>query len=148
MKTVLLISLLLLSSSCFASQVDKEMIFKPISITINGIELHRGGQIILFVFAEEGFPKAHDKALKRFALTPEETEVTLDAWVPIHGKFALKVLHDENMDGQVTKNWTGIVPKDGMGFSSGAKIRFGPPKFSDASIAYHHQLSPIITIQY
>ena len=45
--------------------------------------------------------------------------------------FAIKILHDENMDGEVSKNWTGIIPSEGLGFSNGAKLVFGPPSYRD-----------------
>lgn len=46
--------------------------------------------------------------------------------------FAIKVHHDEDSSGTVTKDWTGFIPAEGLGFSSGAQLRFGPPSFDDA----------------
>ncbi len=36
------------------------------------------------------------------------------------GRYALAVIHDENMNGKLDANWLG-VPKEGYGFSNDAK---------------------------
>jgi uncharacterized protein (DUF2141 family) len=47
------------------------------------------------------------------------------------GRFAAQLFHDENGNKQVDRAIFGI-PKEGVGFSNNAKIRFSPPKFADA----------------
>ena len=54
------------------------------------------------------------------------------------GTYALAVIHDENMDGKLATNWLG-VPKEGYGFSSGAKASMSAPSFKAASFAYDGQ---------
>lgn len=39
-----------------------------------------------------------------------------------HGTYALAVIHDESMNGEIDTNWLG-VPREGYGFSSDAKVR-------------------------
>ncbi|MCF8379708.1 MAG: DUF2141 domain-containing protein [Bacteroidales bacterium] len=46
------------------------------------------------------------------------------------GKYAFKYFHDENVNKELDTNWMG-VPSEGFGFSNNAKIKFGPPSFSD-----------------
>jgi uncharacterized protein (DUF2141 family) len=48
-----------------------------------------------------------------------------------YGTYALSILHDEDLDGVMKKNFLGI-PRKGFGFSSRAKPKLGPPSFSDA----------------
>lgn len=119
-----------------------------IHVTLTNIKTERGGQLVVFVFTENGFPKEHDKALLHFIapVTQETTTIKID--VPKRGHFAIKALHDENMDMTVTKNWTGIIPRDGMGFSNGARIRLAPPSFSDARVEYHETYAPHIELHY
>lgn len=51
------------------------------------------------------------------------------------GIYALAVIHDENMNGELDTNVLGI-PKEGYGFSNDARAWFGAPSFPDASFQY------------
>ncbi len=51
------------------------------------------------------------------------------------GTYALAVIHDENMNGELDTNVLGI-PKEGYGFSNDARAWFGAPSFSAASFTY------------
>ncbi|WP_028025356.1 DUF2141 domain-containing protein [Enterovibrio calviensis] len=105
-----------------------------VEIRVKGIDTSRPGQILVMLFQEEGFPKVHDKALSilRYPSTDSERVVVFEN-VPT--LFAIKVLHDEDEDGKVTKNWTGILPKEGLGFSQGARITYKAPSFSSARLS-------------
>lgn len=104
-----------------------------VEIRIKGIDTNRPGQILVMLFQEDGFPKQHEKALeiRPYPATDAERSVVFEN-VPEH--FAIKVLHDEDEDGKVTKNWTGILPKEGLGFSKGARITFKAPSFASARL--------------
>jgi len=47
------------------------------------------------------------------------------------GTYAIIILHDEDQDGDMTFNAVGI-PKEGVGVSNNAKMKFGPPKWEDS----------------
>ncbi len=48
------------------------------------------------------------------------------------GRYAINILHDENRNGKIDKNF--ILPKEGIGFSNYESIGFSnKPKFSKAS---------------
>ena len=49
------------------------------------------------------------------------------------GQYAIALLHDENSNGKADRA-LGMMPKEGFGFSRDAKVRMGPPRFSDAAI--------------
>lgn len=49
------------------------------------------------------------------------------------GDYALALIHDENSNGRLDTVMG--IPREGFGFSRNPVIRFGPPKFSQASIA-------------
>lgn len=51
------------------------------------------------------------------------------------GTYAMAVIHDENMNGELDANWLG-VPTEGYGFSKDAKGLVGAPSFSAASFKY------------
>lgn len=121
---------------------------ETITVTIKQIDTRRTGGLVVFTFVERGFPKQHDAALTTVIVPIDADTIQLQLMVPSAQRFAIKVLHDENGDGKVTKNWTGIVPKDGLGFSNGARIRLSAPSFSDASIMYAEELAPVIHMNY
>ena len=100
-------------------------------LTIEGIEFGRGGELSVYLFSEAGFPTKHDQALKHFRVDAVKAVQILHIETP-NRPFALKVHHDEDRSGRVNKNWTGIFPAEGLGFSSGARIGFGPPSFKQA----------------
>ncbi len=54
------------------------------------------------------------------------------------GKYAIGVIHDENMNGLLDTNMLG-VPREGYGFSNDASGVLGPPPFDAASFAYDGQ---------
>ena len=105
-----------------------------IKIQVEGIDTKRGGNIIAMVFSEDGFPKIHKKALA--AQTKRANKKTMEFTLAVDAdEVAIKILHDENGDGKVTKNWTGIFPKEGLGFSNGQKINFGPPSYQKSKLS-------------
>ena len=64
------------------------------------------------------------------------------------GKYALAVIHDENMNGKLDTTELGI-PTEGYGFSNDVKGLFGAPAFSAASFAYDgRNLDLTISLQY
>ena len=50
------------------------------------------------------------------------------------GTYAVQAWHDENDNGRIDRDMLGI-PREGIGFSRDAPIRFGPPSFKDAQFA-------------
>ncbi len=105
-----------------------------VNINIKNIDSNKEGDIIVFIFSELGFPKVHAKALRKITIpvTNSEAIVTFEN---VPSEYAVKVLHDENRDGKVTKNWTGIYPREGLGFSNKQKLgAFGPPTFKKAKV--------------
>ena len=120
----------------------------PLTIVVNNVKEVRAGQLTVFVFLKEGFPKEHEKAIFTFSRPVDHQRMPMNISVPLLGPFAIKILHDENMDGKVTKNWTGIIPRDGIGFSNGARIGFGPPNFDDAKVSDAKNLGQTFELQY
>ena len=61
------------------------------------------------------------------------THVTLTGLPP--GRYAAQVFYDENGNHKIDRALFGI-PKEGVGFSNDAKIRFSPPKWEEAVFDY------------
>ena len=49
------------------------------------------------------------------------------------GRFAVAIIHDENDNGELDRNFVGI-PTEGYGFSQDAAANFGPPSFDKAAV--------------
>ncbi len=123
---------LLMPMTSFAQAQDNK-----ITVEVQQIDTSRGGNILLMLFSEKGFPKVHDDVLSQYSLPVhrDTNSFTVSVSVPNNiQELAIKILHDEDGSGSVTKNWTGIFPREGLGFSNGAKIRFGPPSFKQAKL--------------
>lgn len=58
------------------------------------------------------------------------------------GRYAAQVYYDENGNGKVDRALFGI-PKEGVGFSNDAKIRWSAPKWNEAAFAFNGQDSAI-----
>ncbi|MEG9862769.1 MAG: DUF2141 domain-containing protein [Parvularculales bacterium] len=108
---------------------------KDVTVTVEAIDTERPGQIMAMLFSEDGFPIDHGKALATQTRNVTTGSDTMRFRINVENDtFAIKILHDEDMTGKVSKNWTGIIPSEGLGFSNGAKLGFGPPSYKDAAL--------------
>ena len=126
-------ALLLIQSTLAIAEEQDIMNWQDLTLQITNIDSNRPGEIVVMVFQEDGFPKDHQKAIQKYHITPTQAQHRINIQVP-PGRFALKIHHDEDKSGTMTKNWTGIIPAEGVGFSSGARVRFGPPSFKAAAM--------------
>ena len=95
---------------------------------------NNSGQLGITVYnTSQGWPDKWEQAV-RSELIPIEsvpTDVTLTA-LP-KGRYAVSVIHDENANSDLDKNFIGI-PKEGYAVSNNARPgAFGPPEFEDAA---------------
>jgi len=108
---------------------------KNLTVQVSDIDLTRPGNIMVMLYTKDGYPKNHDKAVS--IQTKSASHQNINFIFPLDfEEFAIKVLHDENMDGKVSKNWTGIFPSEGLGFSNGATLNFGPPSFQKSKLRF------------
>jgi len=133
--------LALLPLFLFIGEAEAE---EKITVEISGVDEELGGNIIVLVFGDDGFPKQHDKSLLTQAEKVTNEKMTFALAAPAENYLALKVLHDEDANNKVTKNWTGIRPREGLGFSNGKKMAaFGPPGFEQAKVSREMALKGI-----
>ena len=118
-----------ISSSCFA---EKE----KITIEVSGVNAAKGGNLVVLVFGRDGFPINHEKALSNQVKKVSDSQVIFTFAALPNDEMAFKVLHDEDSNNEVTKNWTGIWPREGLGFSNGVMLStFGAPDFDAAKVS-------------
>ena len=63
------------------------------------------------------------------------------------GVYAVQAYQDENGNGRVDRTLLGI-PKEGIGFSRDAPMRFGPPRFDDAAVTLAGDTAIAIALRY
>lgn len=83
-----------------------------------------------------GFPKKFLRsATKIMMIKIQDTQARCDFLDVPPGTYALPVIHDENMDGELGTNFLGM-PDEGYAFSNEAQASMSAPSFEDASFTY------------
>ncbi len=107
-----------------------------IHVTILNIRNNIGTVDCALFDAPEGFPfDVLHFAMRLMVMKVRNTDARCDFENIPSGRYALVVLHDENMNGKLDTNWLGL-PKEGYGFSNDASASLGAPSFSAASFIY------------
>lgn len=84
----------------------------------------------------KGFPKEYLRfATNIMIIKIRKSQARCDFEDIPPGRYAMAVVHDENMNGKLDTNWLG-VPTEGYGFSNNAKALLSAPSFSAASFRY------------
>lgn len=87
----------------------------------------------------EGFPKDFLRFATNITIIKiQESQATCHFTDIPPGNYAMAVIHDENMNGNLDTNWMG-APKEGFGFSNNAEAFLSAPSFSAASFQYDGQ---------
>lgn len=102
-----------------------------IAVTLTGVQGGEGSLRAKLVASGEDFPgsDAHVVAKQRIAANGPGARFVFEG-VP-YGDYAVVCLHDADDDAALDRGPLGL-PSEGLGFSSGARIRFGPPDFEEA----------------
>ncbi len=114
-----------LAAAAWAAQAQAA----SVTVTVTGLRDSRG-VLRVAICSRADFMKPH---CPYFGLAPARTgsvTVTIKDIPP--GVYAGQAYQDANDNGILDRNWLGI-PKEGMGFSNNAPMRFGPPSFADAA---------------
>jgi len=121
MKSLLTLSLLLLSSFIFQAQ-------NTIDVSITGFKNDTGKAMIGLYSENSNFLK---KVYKSFAtkIINGKVEVVFED-IP-EGTYAISVYHDENDNNEFDRLF-GMFPKENYGNSNNVPPLFGPPKWEDA----------------
>jgi len=107
-----------------------------LNIRVDNIDTKKGGNLSVYIFGKNGYPKVHKDALLHQIIKVEKNSENFIFEIENNIKdLSIKVHHDENSDGKVSKNWTGIYPKEGLGFSKKQEVvMFGPPNYEDSKL--------------
>jgi uncharacterized protein (DUF2141 family) len=89
------------------------------------------GHVLVAVCTPETFLRRGCPYTGRAPAATGEAQVVVRGIDP--GVYAVQAFHDQNDNLDLDRNFLGL-PKEGMGFSNDAPMRFGPPSFDDAAI--------------
>jgi uncharacterized protein (DUF2141 family) len=123
---------------------------KTYSLTVEVNQLRNSKGLVQFVlYNKDGtIPDEHYKKyykLLKGKIENGSSTVTFNQ-LPA-GKYAVNILHDENMDGKIDKGW--VLPIEGIGFSNYTKIGIGnKPNFKKASFVLNDDKKMMINIIY
>jgi len=109
------------------------------------IDKSRGGNLIVFIYKDENFPaeEEHAVAMRTFKVQ-RSTQIVTFSDNDYPDELAFKVLHDEDSNEKTTKNWTGIWPYEGLGYSNDQTLGvLGAPSFDDAKVIKEEYLAGI-----
>ena len=127
-----LLALLLLGAVSLPAQAQEANTGKGvIRVTVGNLRNTQGLVGVALFDTKQGFPDKPEKAIEGHSVQAGDQCVVVFANVP-YGTYAVSVLHDENSNGKMDKNFIGI-PKEGFGTSNNPKIRRGPPSFTESS---------------
>jgi uncharacterized protein (DUF2141 family) len=103
-----------------------------IRVEVTGVRSDKGDVRCGLYDAAARFPK--EPPFKVAAAIEGKSAVCVFAGRPA-GAYAVAVFHDENGNAKLDTNFVG-APKEGVGFSNGAKPKLGPPAFEAAKFTH------------
>jgi uncharacterized protein (DUF2141 family) len=120
-----------------------------IHVTILNIRNSLGSVDCALFNSPSGFPAdTLRSALRLSAMKVPDRSAHCDFTELPPGRYALVVLHDENMNGRIDYNWLGM-PREGYGFSNDVHGKLGAPSFDRAAFAYDGKAMDLtVTLRY
>ena len=115
-----------------------------LNVVLTGLRSSQGEVRLCLWQQAEAFPNCRKGQQVRLLSAPAATEVHIAVTDLAPGSYAVSVIHDENDNRKLDKNFMGI-PTEGVGFSRNPHMTFGPPSFDKA----HFELGaePVQTIR-
>ncbi len=103
-----------------------------IIVDVKNLKNQKGTVRALLYRSSQGFPDDLEQAFKMGEASATVGQVTIRFADLPYGTYAVTLLHDENDNGEMDKNFLGI-PKEGYGFSNNARGLMGPPDFEETA---------------
>lgn len=101
-----------------------------LTVAVAGVRGEQGA-IRVAVCTEQEFLKPRCALVVSADASPGTVTVVLPDVTP--GVYAVQAYHDVNGNKTIDRSFLGI-PNEGVGFSNGAPMVFGPPSFADAAV--------------
>jgi len=124
--------------------------YEAYSLTITVKDLRNSKGVVQFaIYNKDGSipDEKFKKYYKKDIATINDHSATITFNDLPKGKYAVNILHDENKNGKIDKNF--ILPKEGIGFSNYESIGMSNrPKFSKASFELNTNTTKVIKVIY
>ncbi len=105
-----------------------------VQVEVTGLK-NTAGQVGCLLFnSPEGFPEDYSKAYRQVISPIKGTQSSCEFKDITPGTYAVIVLHDENMNGKMDKNFFGI-PTEGYVASNNVRHAVSAPGFSESSFS-------------
>jgi uncharacterized protein (DUF2141 family) len=100
-------------------------------VRVAGFRNEKGVLGVTIFRSADGWPDASEKAISQHDFAIHGDAATAQFTLPV-GRYAIAVLHDENQNHKLDKNFVG-VPKEGFGFSNNPKVGMSAPGFESST---------------
>jgi uncharacterized protein (DUF2141 family) len=121
---------ILAASACALALSPAAALASEVDVVVSGVRNDRG-KVLVAVCTREAFLGPGCRWSIAVPARPGVVDATVDGVPP--GTYAIQVFHDENENLDLDRNFIGF-PKEGLGFSNDAPMKYGPPSFEDAAI--------------
>ena len=134
MKTFSITFTVLLLFQLAVAQTVKDTNTGTLTIKISGLDSDTGEVLLALSNSRENY-ESDNEAYRGFKVKINDgnSECTISE-LPF-GEYAIKLYHDENMDGELNSNFLGI-PSEHYGFSNNASGTLGPADYDDAKFIF------------
>ncbi|MEK7703112.1 MAG: DUF2141 domain-containing protein [Nitrospirota bacterium] len=140
MKKVVFVFSLFVFSLLFAGERSSATPPNPmegtVTVVVTGLKNQNGNVNVAMFSSKEGFPGDREKIFTGISVPLVKKMKDGKMVIPFShipfGTYAVAVMHDENANQKMDKNWVG-VPKEGYCASNNAKSFLAPPQFEDAN---------------
>ncbi len=103
-----------------------------LDVHVTGLRNQKGYVAALAYRSSNGWPEKKGKASATESATIHGSQATVSLKVP-PGKYAVAVLHDENKNQKLDRDFFGI-PIEGFGFSNNPRVFVSAPSFKKAEV--------------
>ena len=137
-------ALVLLSASLlFAADTPRA----ELTVVAGNVRNSRGVVGVLVFRSASGWPEDFKSAVQRKAVPAHEGEVTISFEGLEPGSYGVVVLHDENENMRLDRNWLG-KPKEGWGMSNNPRPFLSAPAFESAKFDLSGQTRLQVHLRY
>ncbi len=107
---------------------------ETLTISINGFSNNNGFARVGLYNSEATFT-GKGKAFREKKIKIKDKKAICEFKDIPQGEYAVRLFHDENINGSLEKNFMGI-PKEAYGVSNNTKSKTGPPKYKKARFKF------------
>ncbi len=106
-----------------------------LKLVVEGVKNTRGFIGVLVFKSAAGWPEDVSSAFTSEAVPAQSPETVLEVHNLPAGEYAVVVLHDENLNKKLDRNWYG-KPKEQWGMSNNPRFSHSAPSFGSARFAF------------